>query len=139
MSSFTDALDVEFIDGHNWRVTQEFTYAVGTEDSKCFIRVPKGFVTDFASVPRGLWNLFPPTGSYGMAAVVHDYLYRGGYITDVSTPGIEKHITPTRAQADGILREAMGVSKVGAFTRWTVWAAVRVGGRSPWSKGHDVS
>ena len=39
------------------------------------ITVPFGFVTDFASVPRLLWSLFPPIGRYGYAAVFHDFVY----------------------------------------------------------------
>ncbi len=38
------------------------------------VLIPKGFVTDGASVPRMLWWLFPPTGRYMEAALLHDYL-----------------------------------------------------------------
>ena len=38
------------------------------------VRVPKGFHTDFASTPRILQSLFPPTGAWTKAAVVHDWL-----------------------------------------------------------------
>ena len=80
------------------------------------ITVPAGFVTDFASIPRLLWRLLPPTGRYTRASVVHDLLYR--------TPGL-----CTRAQADAVLYEAMKYPcKVGFFTRWTIWLGVRVGG-----------
>jgi len=39
------------------------------------IVVPKGFVTDFASVPRALHSMIGPTGRYTNAAIVHDYLF----------------------------------------------------------------
>jgi len=42
------------------------------------VKVPEGFVTDGASVPRLLWWLFPPTGRYFTAAVVHDWLLERG-------------------------------------------------------------
>ena len=44
------------------------------------IEVPVGFSTDFASVPKGVlaWGLFG--GRYAMAAVIHDYLLREGYV-----------------------------------------------------------
>lgn len=38
------------------------------------ITVPKGFITDGATTPRIVWSLFPPTGRYFLAAVLHDYL-----------------------------------------------------------------
>lgn len=39
------------------------------------ITIPKGFVTDFASVPKFLWGVFPPIGDHNLADTVHDYLY----------------------------------------------------------------
>ena len=68
-------LQIEYIDGETWRLTQNVTYR--TEDGKtCTVR--KGFCFDFASVPRPLWWLYPPTGTkgnpYGIAALVHDWL-----------------------------------------------------------------
>jgi hypothetical protein len=38
------------------------------------IRVPVGYRTDFASIPRFFWRILPPAGRYGKAAVVHDWL-----------------------------------------------------------------
>jgi hypothetical protein len=134
MSRFTTALDVEFIDGKNWLVTAPLVYEVGQLGSGRFICVPAGATTDFASVPRGLWNLFPPVGLYGKAAVLHDYLYRGGFIT---LPSGRRYF-PTKQETDAILREAMNISGVGLVTRWTVWAGVRIGGHSAWEKGHSV-
>ena len=43
------------------------------------VQVPKGFVTDGASVPRFLWWLFPPVGRYFTSAVIHDYLLVTGH------------------------------------------------------------
>lgn len=38
------------------------------------IVVPIGYRTDFASVPRFFWRIFPPHGPYVAASVVHDWL-----------------------------------------------------------------
>lgn len=38
--------------------------------------VPAGFITDGATIPRFLWCLLPPNGSYFDEAVLHDYLVR---------------------------------------------------------------
>jgi len=92
------------------------------------IEVPAGFLTDYASVPRILWNLIPPTGKYTYAAVVHDYLYAGHN---------GQHIYKvTRKQADAVFLDAMlsvGVSKPLAYT---MWAGVRVGGWVGWGRSH---
>lgn len=39
------------------------------------VTVPKGFVTDFASIPRVFYSLLRPDGEYAHAALIHDYLY----------------------------------------------------------------
>ena len=74
MSFFSTLLELEYINGRIWRVTTEFDYIYGTGATAVTIHVPAGMITDFASVPRPLWNILPPTGGYGEAAVVHDHL-----------------------------------------------------------------
>jgi hypothetical protein len=109
---FDNKLIVEKLDdGKNWRVVRQFIY---TTKAGRHITVPAGFVTDFASIPRGLWNIFPPTGKYGHAAVVHDYLYR--------------QTTLSRNECDKIFLEAMEDLQVGWFTRRLIYRAVRLFG-----------
>ncbi|RYD62768.1 MAG: DUF1353 domain-containing protein, partial [Verrucomicrobiaceae bacterium] len=76
MSSFTGSLTITEValNWRVWRVEQDFTYEVGDKGSGRYITVPKGFVTDGASVPQFLWSLFPAWGSYSRAAVIHDLL-----------------------------------------------------------------
>lgn len=41
------------------------------------VEVPKGFITDLASIPRWLWSFLPPhDGQYARACVFHDYCYK---------------------------------------------------------------
>jgi hypothetical protein len=113
VSRFETELDLTYLDGRTWRVLQTFNYS-----SVVLARVvviAAGFLTDFASIPRGLWAIWPPTGPYGKAAVVHDWLYR--------TPGVA-----TRADADRTLLEAMEVLQVGWLTRQVIYRGVRLGG-----------
>ena len=112
-SKFRLPRDLEYLDGRTWRPIGDFTF--GSVTLARTIAIPSGFVTDFASIPRILCPVLPPTGRYGKAAVVHDFLYR--------TP----HIA-TRAEADQVLVEAMVDLGVGRFTRWLIYAGVRVGG-----------
>ncbi len=55
----------------DWELVQDFTETTkyGT------FTVPKGYVTDLASVPRLFWFVLPPFGRYSQAAVIHDYIY----------------------------------------------------------------
>lgn len=36
--------------------------------------IPKGYVTDFASVPKFLWSILPPLGRHNLAALLHDWM-----------------------------------------------------------------
>lgn len=46
------------------------------------IIVPKGFITDLASVPRFFWSIFPPTKAiYVYPSILHDYLYQSPAFT----------------------------------------------------------
>lgn len=130
MSSFTTPLQLEFIDGRTWRVTAPFDYRLGALDSLESVRVPLGFITDFASIPRGLWNLMPPIGLYGKAAVIHDWLYQHQLVT--IDPANCRLVN--RGEADEILNEAMGVLCVHRVTRWLIFAGVRTGGWVSWNR-----
>lgn len=108
------------------RLISPLLYCVGHADSDERITVPAGFETDFASVPWGLWNLFPPLGSYARPAIIHDALYQwGGQV-----PGR----CYTRKQADGVFLEAMQVVGVSAWRRGVMYRAVRLGGGSGWNR-----
>jgi hypothetical protein len=93
---------------------KSFSYDVGSEGSGDTITVPEGFQTDFASVPRLFWWIIPTWGSYGNAAVIHDFLYQNGL--------------RTRKEADDIFLEAMGVLGTSWLTRHIMYWAVRIFG-----------
>lgn len=125
MNAFADPLAVEILDkARDGRVTarllQAFDYRPASGGEA--IAVPTGFVTDFASVPWGFWNLEPPLGDAAKAAVVHDYLY--------ARRGLDGRYS--RAQADEVFRNALAALGVPRWKRSLLWAAVRLGGRSGW-------
>ena len=83
------------------------------------IKIPAGFVTDFASVPRALqWYAPPKHPDYRIAAIVHDYLYRFGVVD--------------RFVADAIFRDL--IARRRPVRRWLMWTAVRAGGKSGYNK-----
>lgn len=53
-----------------WIVKKQFTF----QYKNITITVPKGYLTDGATVPRLFWSFIPPWGKYGQACVVHDFL-----------------------------------------------------------------
>ena len=120
MSSFTKPLVVRKRSDGMWELTESFEYHVGKEGSNDKVEVLKGFKTDFASVPRPFWVIFPPDGQWTGAAVVHDFLYWTQ--------------ARTRKESDGIFLEAMGVLGVPYWKRKIMHRAVRSFGWLPWNK-----
>lgn len=59
-----------------FKICEPLEYRVGSAESAEVIVVPMGFVTDFASIPWGVRDLFPPIGLHGRPAILHDFLYR---------------------------------------------------------------
>jgi len=149
VSRFTAYLDVRMLEGPDgrpllkagrcqWEVGSPLTYEVGAEGSGESITVPPGATTDLASIPRAFWRLYPPDGPWLKAAVVHDWLYRNQGINCgqmVRAEGVNWRVTYSRAQADAILKEAMGVLGVGWLEREVIYRAVRLGGGSGWGAG----
>jgi len=134
MAGFLTPLRVERINGGNeWRVLEPFEYRVGAEDSHILVDVPVGFVTDFASIPRGLWNVFPPVGGkYDKAAVIHDRLYQFPYYVWDNDRAREVGIV--KKFADDTFKEAMQVLGVSWLARNTIWLAVKLGGNGIWNR-----
>jgi len=120
MSVFTKPLMVSPLpDGKRWVLRSDFYYNVGSKDSGDRITVKKGFITDFTSVPRLLWAVYPKWGKYGNSAIIHDWLY-----WDQSRP---------RKEADSIFLEGMVVLGVGRFTRWSIYKSVSRFGFMAWN------
>ena len=119
MSRFTESLVVTPLpDGKTWIILNEFGYEIGEEGSGDVINVPIGTYTDFASIPRSLWAVFPRWGKYGNAAVIHDWMYWNQ--------------SRSRKEADDIFLEGMEVLGVPNWKRKTIYRAVRVFGGFAW-------
>lgn len=77
-----------------------------------------GFETDYASIPRIFWAIYPPDGAYTDAACIHDYLY---------------WFQPcTRRQADTVFLEGMEALGIPWARRHVLHKAVRIGGWLAW-------
>ncbi len=107
-------------DGKYWVLNEPLIYE--HPKTKQIFEVPRGFVTDMASVPRLFWTAFPPCGKYTPAAVVHDYIYW------------HQPSNCNRECADNLLLIAMEESGVSFASRNAIFAGVRVGGESSWEE-----
>lgn len=115
MSSFTTPAIVELIDNYRFKLIEPFEYYVGADEEHklALVRVPAGFETDLASVPRWLWALLPPHGRYAKAAIMHDWL-----ITRFPSGG-------SREIADKLFYDAMLVLQVPKLQAKLMYYAVR--------------
>lgn len=84
------------------------------------ITVPAGFAWDGMSIPRALWSLLPPWGSYSGAALIHDWLYTIK----------EGH----RSDADRVLLELLIEDGVQPEVALVFYRAVRVFGSDHWNQ-----
>jgi hypothetical protein len=112
-------LDLRYIDGRTWRLLADFEVDFEGEFGLNRVAVPKGLITDFNSIPRGFWNVAPPT-AYGEAAVIHDYLYRID-----SKPVVSRETADKAHRALMIWKGASSLRHTVYFRalRWFAWGA----------------
>ena len=104
-----------FRNGQTILLTAPFVF----QDGDLTVEVPDGFSSDYNSVPRGLWNIFPPW-MYPEAGVVHDFLYRYNGVT--------------RAEADRIHRRILELGGCSWIKRQAAYLALRAAGWVPWGR-----
>jgi len=109
-----------FADGSHWMLQSPLIQGFG-KDRVYLIIVPRGFVTDFASVPQPLQVLRgvrTVADRYANAALVHDYLY---WVQDC-----------TREQADRIMELALREAGISFLERKLIYEGLRQFGQSAW-------
>lgn len=91
------------------------------DDGKQTVRVPPGFETDLASIPRMAQGApgFAPTGLSRRPAVLHDWLYASG--------------DAPRMEADRLFYVALRAEGVHEPTARIYYRAVRLFGGAPWA------
>lgn len=104
-------ITVTEISPKQFKLEKDFVYQGKWET----ITIPKGFTTDFASVPKLLQWLVSSYGQHLQAALVHDYLW-----------SLARKNQFSFADADGIFKRIMKETGVGPLKRWFMWSAVRV-------------
>jgi hypothetical protein len=134
--SFASALRVEKLDATRWLLLEPFLVDVwewepldaeypGMEPAigGYNVTVPKGFLTDFASVPRLPFAYWFTGGLGDRAAVLHDYLYA---------------LKVPRAWADAAFHAALKADNVSGWRRALMYAGVRLGGGSHYDERAEL-
>jgi len=87
-------LRVKKLGRHSWVLLDKWVTPFGT--------VPKGFVSNGASVPRWLWWFIPPAGVLFEASILHDYYYvnaiRTKHYADRAFRKVAKHYGASKTE-----------------------------------------
>jgi len=110
-----------------------------TKTKQYIVTIPKGYVTDMASVPRACWAFIAPF-DVARAAVVHDILYEkintqyktvNESMAAEDGPATKKEREVYREIADHVFLEGMNASEpsVASWKKYAAYYAVRAFGR----------
>jgi hypothetical protein len=111
-----DELIVKFCSNHKWQLEQDFKIHLPFHPSLKEINIKKGFITDFASIPKLFWSILSPTGKYAIASLIHDYLYS-------QTTNLK------RKECDRIFLKLMKIYGVSLIIRYLIYFFVRLFGK----------
>jgi len=106
-----------------WEVTDQFVWYLNYEDKKEYVIVPKGFKTDFGSIPRLLWFIFEPTKYIWY--ILHDYLVSWEW--KVQNSNDYSFYICKRKQADRILIESINIEGATIIGKILIYIGVRIG------------
>lgn len=118
-AKYVERLDPK-VDGILYELRQDFDYCVGGPDTDDVIHIPKGFLTDFASIPRPLRIFFPMRERISLAPIPHDWLYA-------------THSRP-KNEADDIYYEAMIALDYNPKRAYIQYQAVKQGGHKAYEE-----
>ena len=119
MNGVIDEIIVKSVGDTTWELLEDFEWYG--------IVAPKGFVTDFASIPGFLRVIVNPVGKIKPAAIIHDFIY--------SKLGVLDDRTLSRKECDMEFLDIMKVVGMSWFKRTGVYNAVRMFGWVAWNKG----
>jgi hypothetical protein len=141
MGKFNNKISAEFNPPRKWVLERALSYQNDDVDAdsleKVGVKCPanritckKGFETDLASVPRGIWWLIAPW-DIARAAIIHDLLYKRirqyrakeGYLDDNKNANmIVNTYTHAKKSADKVFLMAM-LDAEPSVAKWKIYAA----------------
>jgi len=141
MGKFNNKISAEFHPPKKWVIERPLSYqndeideaaleAVGVKCKGSKITCAKGFVTDLASVPRGIWWLIAPW-DIARAAIIHDLLYKrirqyrakeGGLDSHPAADIVVNHYNTAKKASDAVFLMAMKDASPNV-PKWKMYAA----------------
>ena len=152
MGQFNAKIMAEFNPPRKWILGRDLSYTtkdLSVEDIKALkgvgvkvkrdtnktetIKVPTGFVTDLASVPRALWWAIAPF-DVARAAIIHDLLYKSirQYRWKMKDKEDKQLIKKAKIASDKVFKLAMEDAdpKIAGWKIYSSWKAVDLFGNS---------
>lgn len=103
---------IQPVSGYDYHICEDMKVKVDNQ----LITIPKGFITDLASIPRPLWPILAPQyAGFVYPAILHDFFYR-----------CPENVT--REYADDVLYYALKEEGVSTYTAMKFWLGVRTFG-----------
>lgn len=121
--NFLNELNLSPVSDGVFELERKFIIQIDSET----IIIPKGFQSDFASIPRVFWSVQSPYDYKNIApAILHDYQY--------TCPN-----NLSRSKIDSIFYSALIDNRVNPVVAYAFWLAVRVGGSSHFNKDNHCA
>jgi hypothetical protein len=122
---FDSYLDTREVADGVWELLQDFTVFIHTDDQTFEVIIGKGFVTDYASVPRipFAYMLYGGIGNY--AAVLHDALYSNSSLVKVCDFDTQMRFHPDREFCDDAFQAGLEARGISAWKSKPMYWAVR--------------
>lgn len=105
---------VKYLGKSKFQLTLDYSYST----KNYLIKIPAGFITDFASIPPFLQIFINKYGEHNSASIIHDWLYSK-----------ECYLRISRLEADRIFLEIMLENKVNKIKAHIMYRAVRIFGK----------
>lgn len=107
----------------------------------CNIPIPKGFITDGATIPKLFWNILSPFGRFFKSCALHDYVCLMAKLHNNEAPNLKDGIaiaTQYRKRADNLLSLSMKKQGIALWRRLIIMANVRAYTFFTFSVGHRI-
>jgi hypothetical protein len=120
-AKFLTPLLYEPLSRSRWILTDSLVFR--SEKYRGKLIAPRGFQTDFASIPRIVQWLFPKRGPWDLAAVIHDAAYSNALMTENG-----ERIFCIKRVADDLFSEGMKAEDVSGWRVRSMTRTVRIFG-----------
>jgi len=116
------------LETRKWKITEDYELYIPW--LKITLKIPKGFITDGASIPKIFWTLLSPTGILLIPGLFHDFGYKYNCYMTSDNKIVNKNAG--KAYFDKNFRKmGVWVNDISSIDK-IAWFALKIGGFGPW-------